>query len=359
MKRKDSFDVIKNMRNSEDIEPIENNETENLQNNSRITTTKNNKKLSITDFIIKFLIINILIFVIVICKQSIGRPYPVAKVNMAIAVTIHYLYEIPLSKVFGPYNVLTKPVYVIRDYFYNNGLVHLPKNDAERYIWWSRIRFDEWYNCVMPELLDYIGKRIDENKVDKNKHLKWTDEIYSNLIPLGELPLKDEVFKEVRFKTYNDVAWFYARAKSNLVYRMYYPLNSKNFPYNDPYINNKMEIDKVKKIFKDYSKLKNYVKENEKEGFAKLLKGKDSYMDSMVELYYISEILGYDIVNNQLTCNNYLIQIYLKNKHIVEQKISQDAKISNYEKHRTLKILKSNYHKFILEELNYKCRINK
>lgn len=304
-----------------------------------------------------FIILNLLVFVMVIAKQTIGRPYPVAKINMATAVTIHYLYEIPLTKMFGPYNILTKPVYRVRDYFYNQGLKHLPKSDAERYIWWSRIRFDEWYNCIQPELLKYIGKEIDENKVDKNTHLKWTDEIYNNLVPMGNLPLRDEVFKSVRFKTYNKVAWFYTRARGNLIYRIYYPLNSKPFPYDNPSINNLGEINREIKILNEYFNLKKHAKKFENSGFNKLLKSKDWYSDELLEFVYLEDILAYRIVKLELNCRDNLIQVYLNDIETLEKKVPKDLRISDYEKYRIQLDLDSELNKFILRKLNTQCNL--
>lgn len=318
-------------------------------------TKKNDKIEKIIKLISSFIILNLIIVLIVMAKQTIGRPYPIAKINMSVAVTIHYLYEIPLSKIFGSYNILTKPVYKARNYFYNRGLKYLPKNDAERYIWWSRIRFDEWYNCVQPELLKYIGKEISENKVDIKKHLEWTNEIYNNLIPIGQLPLKDEVFKSIRFKTYNDVAWFYVRARAGIIHRMYYPINNKEFPYNSPTVLNNTEIKRDRTILDTDILLKKYAEKYEKQGINRFFNSKDWYGDSILKNLLYIHVLANMIINNKVNCKNVYLKDYFDSNNELLNDVPKDRRISNYEKNRIAKDLNSSLNQFVLNNLNKIC----
>lgn len=320
-------------------------------------TKKNDKIEKIIKLISSFIILNLMVVLMVMAKQTIGRPYPLAKINMSVAVTIHYLYEIPLTKLFGPYNILTKPVYKARNYFYNKGLKHLPKDDAERYIWWSRIRFDEWYNCVQDEMLDYTGRKITLNQTDIDKQLKWNDEIYNNLIPMGQLPLKDEVFKSIRFKTYNDVAWFYVNTCRSLMRRMYYPANNKEFPYNLPHILNNSEINHEKVVLNNYLNLKKYVQKYEKQGFERLLNSGNWYSDPMLKEFLYMDILSNAIINNKLNCKSEYIKDYFESINELSDKVPKDNRISSYKKFRINKDLNSSLNKFVLNNLNQMCII--
>lgn len=319
---------------------------------------KDNKKFKkIIRLIGSFILLNVIVVLMVMAKQTIGRPYPIAKMNMSVAVTIHFLYEKPLTMLFGPYNILTKPVYKARDYFYNQGMKHLPMNDAERYIWWSRIKFDEWYIAVQDEMLNYIGKKIDLNKSELDKQLKWTDEIYNNLIPMAQLPLKDKVFKSVRFKTYNDVAWFYVTTRGSLIHRMYYPINNEDFPYNSPVILNNDEINKDETILNNDLLLKQYAGKYEKQGINNFFNSKNWYGDSMLKENLYMHILANKIINNKINCNSEYVQDYFETINELTNKVPKDGRISDYEKFRIKKDLNSKLNKFVLNNLNQMCTI--
>lgn len=306
----------------------------------------------IKKFIKLFILFNVLIFALVIATNSIGRPYPIAKVYLSSATTVFYVYIVPSTKIFGPYNILSKPFFPVVNFLYENGMKYLPDNDAERQIWWSRIRFNEFYHCVQPTLLDYIGRRIDASKVNPEEYLRWTDEIYSHLEPMAKLSIKDPVFKGLRFKTYNDIAWSYTRARGSLIYRIYSPINSKKYPYNEAFVNNEKEINKLENVLDWYLALKENPENNKQ--VKSLLKSAKWHLDYILIERLTIEILASKIIHNEFKCNN-LVRLNLQARDILVNKAPNDSRIPKYHKYRINLALNSGLNKFVMQTIDITC----
>jgi hypothetical protein len=147
--------------------------------------------------IVFFVAFNLIVFPAVIVDQSLGKPHAKAKVYMSAALIVDFVYIIFPSKIFGANNLISKPFYFVRNFLFNTGYELLPKSDAEKDLWWARIRFNEWYHL----------------------HLE----------PMAKLPIEDAEFRKIRFKIYRDVSWHYTRTNIALTRKMYYPTNSKGY----------------------------------------------------------------------------------------------------------------------------------
>lgn len=114
---------------------------------------------------------------------------------MAGAATIDNLYLIPIFKTINGNNPLLKPIFFVRDSLYNKGISYLPKNDAEKYVWWYYIKF-------MP----FISSK---SKMNTSNPQKYLDDIYDNLQSFYKYPIKNQKYKLDRYEMFITTANLY------------------------------------------------------------------------------------------------------------------------------------------------------
>ena len=163
--------------------------------------------------IIKFIVLaHIIAYAVLIGKQTAGRPHFVGKSLMLGALWITKLYIVPVSTVVGPYSHLTKPLYFVRDGFYDLGWKAFPENDAERHMWWYAIRYSsEYCRLAGDQILPYSEEK--KHSMTPAHFNSWTNELYKHIEPLGDLSLKDKKFQTLRLGSFISVSSRYLTEK--------------------------------------------------------------------------------------------------------------------------------------------------
>ncbi|MDD3150670.1 MAG: hypothetical protein PHV68_07525 [Candidatus Gastranaerophilales bacterium] len=303
-----------------------------------------------------FILINIIMYSIVITKQSINRPFPLAKVFFSASFVTNIVYVIPSLKTFGINNILSKPVVYLRDKLYEFGANNTSDNDAEKHIWWCRIYLTEYHWVVESAMANYIEGK---NDIDPNLFIDWTDDIYKHYEPLAKLPIKDKQNDYIRLNYLKKMAWGYLSRKSiyNYINLKGYKTNSyENFFYNIPFVKDKKEISRVKKILDLYLGARKKYPTN----YFLINEPKTWYSDPstihQLSLYMVSSL----ILEDKPLCENYVTELFITSDYILKNKALNDPNIpAKYKKSVIRKIIDNKMSNFVIEKIGNKCYDNK
>lgn len=259
-------------------------------------------------FLIFFLVVNLMAFLVPIFDQCLGKPYAKAKTYVTIAKTINTLYIFPISKAFGYKNILVKPFYPIRDYFYNKGISLYPKNEGEREIQWFTVRYAEYNTLIHPLVQDFVTRQKKSKGMDKVL-LAWQDELTAHLEPFAILKIKDSNLRKYRFNqfvNYALAAYWNREFVVGVIAR-----RDPNCKYADPILRNPKEMRKLELPLLYYEKLKAYAKDNEKEGLNYFYnETNNAYIENVLKYEISGKMIEAQMVNNKLNCNNEYAKMY-------------------------------------------------
>lgn len=137
------------------------------------TIRYNKFKSILKNFLIFFVIFNVLLFAKTIPHRVIGSPYPVGRMYMNAAATINFVYVKPalfrvLASLF--HDTLYAPVFALRDVLYEQGLKYIPENDIEREVWFGKVKYFDYMFLPCKGDITYDQNEllfIYEKKIDK------------------------------------------------------------------------------------------------------------------------------------------------------------------------------------------------
>lgn len=95
------------------------------------------------------------------------------------------------------YNPIIKPIRKLKVYFYNKAIKRVPKDEAEKAIWYGDIIFYPIYYFHTKDIF-YIGELLNYHGYEFTKNL--LDDIYDNLYLLANYKLRDYSNKNSRVK---------------------------------------------------------------------------------------------------------------------------------------------------------------
>lgn len=292
-----------------------------------------------------FIALNLMCVGYVLTSTSM-QPYHTEKAMMQTAGLINVFYIYPLSKVFGNRNILTLPFYAVRDKLYNTAYNMYPKDEAEKEMQWTAVKYWEYDELYSP-LFEKYFKSKPEKLVKNNDLFNWTDEMYYHLNLLAEGTIKDPYIRKLRYNAYNKILHEYLSARSLLFKAKF------NNAY-DIYLLNNQEIQRLKNLLDESILLENYCKKNEPEGVA-YWDEDNFYYTNLIRTDATISILQNIIKRNGFNCDNYYLKIYLDNRYILEADL-QNPRISSEDKKLIYKILNYPLSNEILETYNSQCK---
>ena len=253
-------------------------------------------------------IVNFLAFTIPLLTQSVGKPYAKAKAYVTVAKTINAMYIFPLSQVFGYKNILAKPFYPARDYFYNKGISLYPKDEGEREIQWFTVRYAEYDTLIHPLVQDFATRQRKSKGKDKML-LAWQDELTSHLEPFSTLKIEDDNLRKFRFNQFVNYALSAFWNRKFVVNAI--AINDPNCKYANPILRNSEELKKLESVILHYEKLKQYAENNEQDGLDYFYnETKNNYIEEVLKYEVSNVMLEAQMVNNTLDCNGKYSKIY-------------------------------------------------
>lgn len=279
----------------------------------------------IKKIIIGFLIINLMVFISVFvdqCQSSINRP---AKFLMSSAATINIMYIYPIYTVFGWDNPIAKPFCIVRNKLYNEGLKRIPKDDGEREQWWFVIRFTEYDKFVLPIVNKFVS-RFDFTPTQEalNKYSNFTEEVYSHIVPLATLKIRDKHLISRRYNmliavisSYNDGRYMISEKISEM--QGHGPKFSLS--------NSEIDIKREKFLVDLILKQREYTKKYEPEGWEYFNTKTVNYYQDTLQIFDFSEDITTNALNkNKLTCDNKYLNLFGETRETLRQYIS-DTKL--------------------------------
>lgn len=283
-----------------------------------------------------------------VLTSTANEPYPTEKAMMQTAGLINAFYIYPLSEVFGNRNILTLPFYFVRDKLYYTAYNMYPKDEAEKEMQWTAVRYWEYDKLYSPYYEKYF-KTNPEKLIKNNVLFNWTDEIYYHLNLLSKGTIKDPDIRKLRYNAYNKIFHDYLPARSLLF--------KAKFNNIDIYLLDNQEIQRLKNLVNESILLEEYCKINEPEGF--IYWNTDNFYYTNLNIFESTiDILQHAIKKNELTCNDFYLKTYLINRGILKAYM-QNPKIPRGDKNLIYKILNYSLSNDILEKYNTQCKIIK
>lgn len=87
-------------------------------------------------------------------------------------------------------NPIFKPLYKLRDYFFEKGESLIPNDNSENIVWWDQ-NYSTIYGSVASDRRD---ETMTIDKLDKDNQLKLRERIYNYLLKFSEYPVKGDMF---------------------------------------------------------------------------------------------------------------------------------------------------------------------
>lgn len=256
-----------------------------------------------------FLIFNSFVFGMPIAKESIGKPYALAKALNVSAATVNFVYIFPLSHLFGYKNILTLPFYGIRDALYNKSQSLYPETEGEKEVNWFIVRYSEYSTFINPLINHNMGPlRVKYKKYDQLM-LAWVNELHSHLKPFATHKITDPEIRKVRFNLFINFAFDTYISREMLIDEIVADTPENRYIF--PVLRNKGEINKIEDVLIYYNKLKKFAEKNEPDGL--------EYFKYHTNNYYIEDLLKWAVsgtvlksklVNNELSCNDPYIKVF-------------------------------------------------
>lgn len=220
---------------------------------------------------------------------------PEVNINMSSAKTINDVYLSHLVKVFGVKSPALKPLFSLRDHFYNRGLSYLSDNDAEKNMW--------WYYVIYFRFKDNYSKLIEYDKNPNNNifYKHYMDEIYTNIEKMGTLPIKSKGPRKLRYISFIMLS---TRYTENII--KLYKKTDKNL---ESLYLNKEEMDKIENLYTLLKKLKKKAKKSEKESLDFFSKTPVWYKEIFL-VNIITQIITESYIKKQtLDCGNFYTKL--------------------------------------------------
>jgi hypothetical protein len=287
-------------------------------------------KNKVIKYISFFLIVNFMIFTVVCTSQSIGRPNAKAKVFLNAAATLNIVYIFPIYKIFGWDNLLAQPFCGIRNKLYSEGLKRIPKDDGERELWWFVIKFTEYDKFVLPIVNKFVSiNDFTPKPKEFKKYQNMTEEVYSHIVPLATLKIRDKHLISRRYNmliavinSYDDGRYMIASKISEM--QGHGPKFSLS--------NSEIDVKRAKFLVDLILKQREYTKKYEPQGWDYFNNNTVNYYQDTLELYSLSwEIVTNYLYKNKLSCDDKYLNLYgetrkdLRN-YLYDMKLPKDAK---------------------------------
>ena len=242
---------------------------------------------------------------------------------MAGALTINTLYLVPLTRTFGINNPVLKPFTFARDSLYKKGLSYIPKDDAERGMWWCRVKFADFGQYYIWGLLNKNeNESVKKGKISLYKN--YLDEIYSNLINLSQTQ-KILTNHEIKVKRYGFYVATFITYLNTLIDLSEYENQDKTLIslYKD-----KKQIQRITYLFNRTANLKTYVEKSESEALKELsIQDSSSTNANYSETLLISSITQL-LIGNKLYTNKFICSDpYLKSNYLLARNLLAYLKI--------------------------------
>jgi hypothetical protein len=257
--------------------------------------------------IVAFIAFNIVILgLLAVGNNNLKRPHPLAKALFSIAEGVNDFYVVPFGRSF-----LSAPGRAIRDIFYNAGMSHIPQEDAEREIWWFRIRFAE-FKLVYQRHLDFAlqGPR---NEL-KEQYQPWMAEIYNHLIsPTWTSPLADDNFRKDRIPSYISTALLYVRDSVDIKSKFIDHNDSgftHGFRFQKRYFKDVSSTQDIARIYEHYTTLK----ESFPKEYDQFESTPEGLKDSLFDYYSHTIFIARDIVQGKFNCQESAIKLWIESR---------------------------------------------
>ena len=256
-------------------------------------------KSFIKKVVIGFIVINLIVFLTVVSKQSFGKDNIKAKLLFSTSATVNIVYLIPTEQIFGWDSLISKPFSSLRNFLFDKGVENLPKGDGEKYSWWFVIKYSEFQKVVAPVISKYSIDReyLPDDKIAKLE--KLTDEIYKQIEPFAKSKINDKKLRERKLNTINAIIFGYYNDRYILMSRTNGELSFQP-----------QEMYKFEKLLNIYLALKKYSEKNEKDSYDYFFTKTRRAMYDPLILHKLSQtVIDSKILNNKFDCNDPYLKI--------------------------------------------------
>lgn len=250
------------------------------------------KKLVIVNTILfLFVVINVFTFNSFLNSKEWHSDTKRVNTYMAGALTINTLYLVPLSKMLNVTSPILKPFSFIQDSLYRKGLSFLPTDDAEKEIWWFKVKFIDFYQ-------DY-SLAIIRRKENNSFFEKYLNGIYDHFYGLSHYKTINSEFRVKRYDIFISTAVIYINDTINL-----YKISDKNLInlYTD-----ESQMQKITDLFNWVTYLREYVEKNEPKGIENLYNSDTFYSEMWLINSLTQLIIGEEFYKNKNNCPKELL----------------------------------------------------
>lgn len=256
-----------------------------------------------------FLAINVSMYITTVVKSTAFSPHKRAKLILSSSMYLTGFYILPIGHILGPKTPVLKPLRNLRDKLYYAGINFLPKDDAEREMWWYSTKYLE-FELYDEEIGAYLRGKITAEQLNLKYLLSFTDEMYYHLERMAIIKkLDDSMFQELRFKIFaGQVAFDYTNKRAFLLAKYDKNLLKGN------------EIKRYENILNWYFNLRDYCRIYEKKGFDFVFNDKHKVDCEPRLLYFTTGIILNDkILKNENICHSNTLKLFLDSRSLLSQ----------------------------------------
>lgn len=308
---------------------------------------KNKLKIILTKIFVCLLISlvfqNIWVFNLIDKTNQFKSSKKQADLYITEALTINYIYLLPIVKTFGLNSPIANPFYFMRDLFYKKAMSFLPKEDVEQYIWWYKIKFVDLY--------PYYTKSINTDKSQQIFFKNYLDDMYFNIIGLSKISLTNEQFKKERYCIFISTINLYLMDLMNL-----YTIKDKKL---DKLYKDQKKIQEIKELYNSWVDLRSQVPRIEPEGLQYFQNSEINYGESLFLNLITQLILGNELNKNINSCDKDILKLNLNTvRNLLLYLDHTNNNLNNSKMHITNIKTRLNHNFELINKIPMSCRKN-
>ncbi|MBX2861208.1 MAG: TonB C-terminal domain-containing protein [Vampirovibrio sp.] len=319
--------------------------------NTNISRIKKNSQI----IVLLFLVFNIFAYGTVLLKQTLFRPYPIAKVPYAIAITTNSTYIIPFSKFLGSNNFLLIPFKRVRDTLFDFAIDNMPEEDLETEMMWHSIYLIEYVDVYEAKAYKYYQSKSNINAEFYNDFIARSDEIYDHFLSYStKYSMADKIKSKYRFNRFSDFFYGYIKLRP-LIISQYSGDRKENINFQTSFFSNDAEVKKIKIALETYIEYIKKLEELNDKSYNDFMQGKYSHIIHYSALETASYIVLNKLISGQTSCSAKFLNSYLQSRDGITKETNSNPNISSKHVLHMQNALSWDKHKYLYNKINNSC----